>query len=165
MNKLFVIALLVMISSCNSVNYSTTDGSVDERIKSFSVSTFQSTAANAPASYGQLFSEDLKDQLLTQTRLELVPDKGDVRFEGSVNSYRVQPIAVSGDNAEQNRLTITISVKFVNMIDPEKNFQSSFTRFSDFDATSDLAAEEDRLLEDINEQITLDIFNKAFGDW
>ena len=165
MYRFLLISLLINLVSCTSISYSTTDGSVDERIKSFSVATFQSTAANAPASYGQLFSEDLKDQLLTQTRLELVPAQADVRFEGSVTSYRVQPIAVSGDNAAQNRLTITISVKFVNMIDPEKNFQSTFTRFSDFDASSDLAAEEDRLLEDINEQITLDIFNKAFGDW
>lgn len=156
---------LVLFISCKSINYSMTDGSVDERIKTFSVNTFQSSAANAPASYGQLFTEDLKDQLLTQTRLELVSNKGDVRFEGNVVSYNVQPIAVSGDNAAQNRLTISISVKFVNMIDPEKNYQSSFTRFSDFDSSSDLAAEEARLLEDINQQITLDIFNKSFGDW
>lgn len=165
MIKWIFIGLLVFIYSCKSVSYSAIDGNVDERIKTFSVSTFQSRAANAPASYSQLFTEALKDQLLNQTRLNLVQKTGDVRFEGDVTSYRVSPIAVSGDNAEQNRLTITISVKFVNMIDPEKNFEATFSRFSDFSADQDLASVEATLLDDINEQLTLDIFNKAFGDW
>lgn len=164
MRSLLFIGLLSLFS-CKSVTYSTLDANVDERIKTFSVSTFQSTAANAPASYAQLFTEALKDQLLNQTRLELLRSKGDVRFEGSVKSYNVRPIAVSGDDAEQNRLSITISVKFVNMIDPEKNFQTTFSRFSDFSSSQDLASVEATLLDDINEQITLDIFNKAFGDW
>lgn len=165
MIKWILIGLLFFVTSCKSVKYSAIDGTVDERIKTFSVSTFQSRAANAPASYSQLFTEALKDQLLNQTRLNLVQSNGDVRFEGDVVSYKVSPIAVSGDNAAQNRLTISISVKFVNMIEPEKNFQSSFSRFADFSADQDLASVEATLLDDINEQLTLDIFNKAFGDW
>jgi hypothetical protein len=78
----------------------------------------------------------------------------------------VKPIAIQGNEyASQNRLTITVKIKFTNNKDESKNFEQAFTRYSDFPGTSNLANVEAELIKTINTQLIDDIFNKAFVNW
>jgi hypothetical protein len=78
----------------------------------------------------------------------------------------VAPISIqSYDQAATNRLTITVSVKYSNKFDESKSFEQNFSRFSDFPANTAISAQEDALLNEINRQLTEDIFNKAFNNW
>lgn len=162
---LSILSFSFIMHSCK-VSYSFTGAAIPENLKTFSVKPFQNNAANAPAPYGQQFSESLKDRILSQTKLSLQNNNSDIIFEGRITAYLVQPIAIqNNETAAQNRLSITVQVSYVNTKDPKKNYESSFTRFSDYDATQSLSAIESQLLEEINSQLTLDIFNKSFNDW
>lgn len=93
-------------------------------------------------------------------------DNGDLKFEGTIIDYNVAPVAIqSNDQAANNRLTVTVNVKYFNKFDEAKNFDLNFTRFADYPTSSSLSAQEDALLTEINRQLTEDIFNKAFNNW
>ena len=64
-----------------------------------------------------------------------------------------------------NRFTITVKVKFVNSIEPEKSFEQSFTRYEDYDSKFDLSQVEKEKSERIIEMLVDDIFNQAFVNW
>jgi hypothetical protein len=89
-----------------------------------------------------------------------------LRFEGYISDYNTQPIAIqSNDLAAQNRLTITVSIKFTNTKDEKQNFETTFTRFADYSAKQDLSSVESGLIENISSQLIDDIFNKAVVNW
>ena len=132
----------------------------------YSIAYFQNNAPLGPSTLGQTFSESLRDVFQSQTRLELVTTEGDLAYEGSITNYKVQPIAIQGNQtASQNRLTISVNVNYVNTYDPKKNKTQGFTRFADFSAASDLTTVENDLITEIFNQLTQDIYNKTLGDW
>ena len=162
---IILIFVLGIIASCK-MNYSFTGASIPENVKTISVQTFQNFAPLANVNLTQTISEDLKDKFISQTNLELVVDEGDLQFEGSITGYRVIPVAIQGDQtAALNRLTITVKVKFENTKDEKQNFETSFSRYADFDSSKNLSEVEDALISDINDQLTQDIFNKAVSNW
>jgi DNA-binding transcriptional regulator of glucitol operon len=75
-------------------------------------------------------------------------------------------VAIQGNEiAAKNRLTITVNVTYSNTKDEDKSFEKNFTRFADFEATQNLSDVEQSLIEEINEQLILDIFNEAVVNW
>lgn len=168
MKALFqIITILTIGYACTFPKYSFNGGKLDERIKTVSIAYFENNSSLGPSNISQTFSEALRDLFQSQTRLELVTDEGDLAYEGSISNYVVQPIAIQGGNqtAAQNRLTISVKVSYINNIEANKNFEQSFTRFADFDASQDLSSVENALIEEIFDQITQDIYNKTLGDW
>ena len=71
----------------------------------------------------------------------------------------------TGDVAAQNRLTITVKVKFVNNKDKSANFDTSFSRYEDYDSQYSLTDVEDQLVKTIVESLVDDIFTKAVVNW
>ncbi|TVR39693.1 MAG: hypothetical protein EA392_05705 [Cryomorphaceae bacterium] len=152
-------------SDCK-VNYSFTGADIPADAKTFSVETFTVIAPLADPTYGLTITEELKELILGQSRLDLVVSEGDLQFEGSVTGYNVAPAAIAADEfAEINRLTITIKVSYVNTFEEEKNFDRTFSRFADFPTTQDLQDVEAALIEEINFQLTQDIFDASLGSW
>ncbi len=165
MKKIIYILIIFSAIGCK-INYSFTGASIAEDVKTVSVKTFQSYAPLANANLSQTFTEALKDKFLSQTNLDLTARNGDLQFEGSITGYSVTSVAIQGnETAALNRLTITVKAKFVNTKDKEANFESSFSRYLDFDSSQNLASVEDELIKDINDQLTQDIFNKAVSNW
>ena len=64
-----------------------------------------------------------------------------------------------------NRLTITIKVKFVNTLDPEADFEQSFSRYRDYSASQDFSSVESSLVGEIVTELCEDIFNKSVVNW
>jgi hypothetical protein len=64
-----------------------------------------------------------------------------------------------------NRLTITVRVRFTNSFDENQNFDQSFSRYADYNSSLNFTAVESTLVQEINEALTEDIFNKAFVNW
>ncbi len=157
--------LLLSFASCK-INYSSQGGPIDPNLKTISIDQFSNQASLGPSTIGFLFTEKLRDLFQSQTKLELIASNGDLSYEGTISSYTIQPISVQGNQtAAQNRLTISVQVIFVNQINDKKNFDQSFTRFADYASTSDISSIQDRLIEEIFDQITQDIFDKTLGDW
>lgn len=161
---LFTIHCL-LFTSCK-MNYSFQGASVPPEAKTVSVQYFQNFAPLTNPTLSQSLTEALKDMFTTRTRLALTAKGADLNFEGTITGYGTAPIAIqSNDLAAQNRLTITISVKYTNVFDEKKNFETSFTRYADYPGTQSLSSVETGLIEEINKQLVQDIYNKAFNNW
>jgi hypothetical protein len=157
--------LVVLFSGCK-VSYSFSGAAIPPEANTVSVLYFQNNASLAPPTLSQKFTEALRDRLSTQTRLALVSRGGDLSYEGSIIGYATAPIAIqSTDQAALNRLTITVSVKYTCAFDEKKNFEQTFSRFFDYPSTQSLASVEEQLMQEINDQLVQDIFNKSLNDW
>lgn len=162
--SLFLIASL-LVAGCK-VSIAFQGGKLDERIETISIQYFESRAALATPNYSQSFTEKLRDVFLQQTNLTLVDEYGHLQIEGEVTGYDTRPVAVTGgETAALSRLSITVSVRCINTIDEESSFEQTFKRFADFSSSQNLADVEEGLIEDINDQLTQDIFNKVVSDW
>lgn len=161
---LLVATLAVIISAC-SINYSFTGTSTGDA-QTVSIAYFPNNSELAPPTYSQQLTEDLKDIFLRQTKLDIVVNSGDLELSGEITGYNAKPLAITGDQtAARNRLSITVKVTFVNNLDNEKNFEKSFTRYEDYDASLQLSQAEELLIPTINEQLTQDILQDAIGNW
>ena len=133
--------------------------------KTISIAFFNNNASLVQPTLSQSFTEDLRNFFQTQSRLSLVPKSGDLQIQGSITDYRVSPVGISNNAAASNRLTIVVKVSFSNNLDPEKDFEQTFSRFADFPASQNLTTVEQELIKEINQQLAQDIFNKALINW
>ncbi len=164
-----IIILLLGLTSCwpTSVSFKDT-GSMPEEWKTFSLSTIENNAPNAPISYPAQLADEIRDGIQNNTKLKLstTPNSGEVRIEGVISSYTISPIALQpGDNAAKNRLTITSNYKIHILAPKEQEMTVSCSRFSDYNSTQDLGSVESELLKDINKQVVQDIINKLLSNW
>lgn len=161
---IFILLIGFSLSACKI--YSFSGASISPDTKTINVGYIENNAALVNPTLSQTLTESLKDRIVSQTGLSLVRTTADIEFEGSIVDYSVKPIAIQGNEyASQNRLTITVKIKFTNNKDESKNFEQAFTRYSDFPGTSNLANVEAELIKTINTQLIDDIFNKAFVNW
>ena len=167
MTKQFLMLLLLqvgLISGCGV--YSFTGASISPDVKTITILFFQNRAPLIQPSLSQSFTEKLKEKFVSQTNLRLVDESGDLQFEGYISNYSAQPTAIQGtETAALNRLSIAIYVKFTNQKDPKQNFETTFTRYADYDSRKNLSEVELSLIEDVNKQLVDDIFNKSVSNW
>ena len=164
--KQFISILLIifLITSCGI--YSFKGASIPTDARTVSVAYFKTTATNSPPSLNQTISEGLKDLFLSQTNLDLTDSEGDLMFSGEITKYQITPIAIkANETASKNRLTIAIKVKYNNSLNNKSNFESSFSRFHDFESSENLEDVEPFLINEITKEILEDVFNKAFVNW
>jgi hypothetical protein len=160
-----VIVMLLFLTGCKA-KVSLSGATIPPEAKTISVAFFTNNASLAPPTLPQIFTEKLRDVVSQQTSLALVKQRGDLEFEGFIADYNVAPVAIqASDRAGSNRLTITVNVKYTNKFDQAKNFEQNFTRFADYPSDQSLSSKEAELIQEINRQLTEDIFNKAFNNW
>lgn len=163
--KLLFFVTVIFISGCK-INYSFTGVNLSPEVKTYTVYYFPNRARLVNPNLSQQFTEDLRDKLQRQTSLNEIQDNGDLIFEGQIENYDVRPMSIQkGDLAAQNRLTITIRVKYTDNIDPDNSFEQSFTAYEDFDSTRSLSDVEDGLVPEITEKLLEDIFNATIANW
>lgn len=135
-------------------------------IKTFSVDYFPNRAKLINPNLSQQFTEALQDKLTKQTSYNLIPENGDLEFSGQITDYSVKPMNIQkGDLAAQNRLTVSVKVKFTNNKYHEQDWEKSFSAYEDFDSNSSLGDVENQLVEEINKKLTDDIFNASIANW
>lgn len=167
MKRLIAISsLIILLISC-SVQYSFTGGNIDyNKYKTVSVDLFPNRAPLVNPVLSQEFTEGLKDFMLSQTQLDLVKQNGDLHFEGEIVDYNLRPMAIQANaTSAETRLTIKVQVRFYNKIDPDQDFESSFSAYADFETTQSFMSVEADLVEEIKEQIYENIFNKSIANW
>lgn len=112
------------------------------------------------------FTTYLQDLINNQTNLSLTDRGGDLIYEGEIVDFSVSPMsATSSQTAAQNRLTVSINVRFTNNTDPEKDFEKRFSHYYDYPAEAQLNSVKTAALEDIFERISQDIFNASLANW
>lgn len=154
-----------LFTACK-VSYSFTGASIAPNVKTFSVYYFPNRARLVNPNLSQQFTDGLQEKLIRQTSLNQITESGDLEFSGQVTDYDVKPMNIQeGDLAAQNRLTITIKLKFVNNKDHEQDWDKSFTAYEDFDSNQSLSAIEESLVPEIIKKLTDDIFNASIANW
>lgn len=160
----FLLGLAGMMSGCGV--YSFTGASISPDVKSFSVQYFPNRAQLVQPLLSQAFTEKLKERFISLANLRQIDRDGDLQFEGYISDYRTAPVAIQGtETAALNRLTISVYVKFTNTKDAKQNFETTFTRYADYDAKKNLNEVELSLIDEINRQLIDDIFNKSVSNW
>jgi hypothetical protein len=159
-----VFTIIALIPGCKY--YSFTGASIPPQLQTISVQMFENRAPIVNPSLSQDLTNALKDRFQARTPLKLTNDIGDADFEGTITDYRTQPVSVQADErANLERLTISVRVRYTNIADPDLNFDTSFSRHEDYDARQGLDAVEGDLVRKIIDQLTEDIFNRAFVNW
>ena len=162
---LLMVVLLATTQSCGV--YSFSGASIPETMKTVSIKYFENNAPLVVPYLSQQFTKALEDRIRNQSRLIPKRSDADASFEGRITGYNVSATAVQGNTqSTTSRLTITVNVKYQNSLKPELSFEQSFSRFKDFSVVgSTLEQQEQSLITDINQQLTEDIFNRAFANW
>ena len=160
-----LLTLLFFSQSCGVYTFS--GASIPPDMNTVSVQFFENTSALVVPYLSQDFTEELKNRIRNQTRLSIVRTDGDANFEGRISDYSVRPVAIQGnERAGLTRITVTVMVKYTNVVDPALNFEESFSAFQEFSLTGgSVQAEEQRLIPIINKQLSELIFNRAFANW
>ena len=162
----YTLLLIVLIPLQGCGIYSFTGGNTGDA-KTIQIDYFPNNATLVEPSLSQQFTVELQDLFLRQTNLNLVKSGGDLHFEGEVTGYRINPMTATADQtAAQNRLTITINVRFYNKLLEEDDFEKNFSFYHDYDANVILTGSAlEEAFEVIFERITQDIFNESVAKW
>jgi hypothetical protein len=160
-----VLSVIILVSGCGA--YSFTGISLSDKTETFQVNYFQNTAALIEPGIERDFTLALQDLILNQTNLGLVKSNGDIIYEGEIVEYRISPTtATSSNTAAQNRLTISVNVRFINSDDEEADFEKRFSFFYDFAGSAQLVgSQKTTAIEEIFERITQDVVNASLANW
>ena len=167
MRRLFILfcAAISLLTAC-TVKYSLSGASIPPDAKTFSVAYFPNNAPMVAPILSATMTDELTQRFASRTNLVQVEDGGDFAFEGEIVGYSSTTSSVSsGDYALQNRLTITIKVKFTNAIDDKMSFNKNFSSYADYDSTKLLNEVESELIPQIVEQLVTDVFQAAASNW
>lgn len=163
-----IIVVFGSLSSCWPTRVGFVDDSMPEEWRDFYITPLELNAATAPANYNATLTESLRNGVQNNTRLKMLTriDDADVQISGTVNSYNTTPQALTnGDNAQKNRLTVSVNFTIITPTKGLEKMQMTSTRFADYDATQQLSDVESQLLELINQQIVQDVINKLRSNW
>ncbi|MFC7774248.1 LptE family protein [Flavobacterium sp. GCM10027622] len=159
-----VASLFFLLNSCSVYNFTGTS-KIDA--KTFQVNYFQNVSELVEPGIDRDFTLRLQDLIQNQTNLNLTTTDGDLVYEGEIVDYRISPMTATADlTAAQNRLTISVNVRFSNKNKPEENFEKRFSFFFDYAGDQQLTGTQLRTaLDEIFERITQDIFNDTLAKW
>ncbi len=154
--------LVILVPGC----YSLKGYSISPDVYTYYVDAFKLTALNAPATLNQTFAESLKDKISRESRLRYTEADPDLEFSGTIQGFNVSAVAPQpGERTAFNRLTINLTVEYVNHKQEKDHWTKSFSHFADFAAEQDLLQVQDDLIKIIFDQILEDVFNQAFNNW
>jgi len=164
-----VLIFLISLQSCG--NYSFTGASIPLGTETFQVNFFENDAGNDLGSIFEPgldrdFTSSLQNILQNQTNLQLVSQDGDLVYEGEIIEYRVSPMTATSElTAAQNRLTISVNVRFINIKNEEDDFENRFSFYYDYPAETQLINIKSEAHDIIFERLTQDIFNASLAKW
>ena len=157
-------AVLFTLSGCSIYNFTGT-GKIDA--STFQVNYFQNNAEIIEPGIERTFTLRLQDLIQNQTNLSLTNSNADLLYEGEITQYRVSPMtATANQRAAQNRLTITVNVRFTNRKKEDDDFEKPFSFYYDYSGDAlPTGATLNAALEEIFERITQDVFNASLAKW
>ncbi|MBQ0147585.1 MAG: LptE family protein [Flavobacteriaceae bacterium] len=163
------IFMLFTFCGCGSFsgNYSLSGSSIDPSWKTIYIAPFPNYAQLQNPSLSQDLNLTLQDVFRNRTKLNLSgTDDSDLIIEGEITGYEVMPMSIqSNDIAAENRLTVTVKVKYINNIDETKSFDRTFSAYENFPGSQLLSDVEPTILPNIIDLIRDQVFASIAMDW
>lgn len=159
-----ILFLVLMLTSCGVYNFT---GTGQINADTFQVNYFLNNAELVEPGIERTFTNELQDLIQNQTSLSLTNSNADLVYEGEITEFRISPMtATAQQTAAQNRLYVSINVRFTNRRNPEDDFERRFSHFYDYPANDQLTgAILNTAIEEIYERITQDVFNASLAKW
>lgn len=155
-------AVLLVFSAC----YSFTGISIGTEVDTYTVNYFENAANNVVPNLSDRMAEDLRSKVANNTRLKHISSDGDVQFSGTITQYDIQTVAPKeNETVTFGRLQITVNVEYIDNTNEKNNWTSRFIEHADFPSDADFSQVEEGLIDDINDLLIQDIFDKAFTNW
>lgn len=166
MTKKFLSLLItaILVTSCGIYSFSGT--SIQPDVHTICVEPIVNNALKVNPSLSNQLTEALLDKYKKLTKLRQVDDMADLYVSGEITSYDIQATAITADEvAAQNRLTVTVRIKYSNVKYPEEDFEQNFVAYRDYSSERSLDEVEATLCDEIVETIVEDIFNATVAQW
>ncbi|MEZ5055011.1 MAG: LptE family protein [Chitinophagales bacterium] len=159
-------ASFVVFASGSCKIYRFTDASIDPNLKTFNVTPTINIATLQNPNAAPNFTDKVKDKFLSNTRMVLTQDNGDLQFAATIIEYNIEPVSITNtETTAQNRLNIAVKFECINTKEATKSFTQTFRDGENFDANAQFSSVESGLNNTIFDRLTQQIFNKIFGNW
>ena len=156
------------LTAC-SISYKFNGASIDyTKVKTISFETFPNRSAGFVwGPMENLFNTALQDIYLQQTALQQVNRDGDLQLSGEITNYDAFNKGVGADGySTMAELRMTVRVNFSNKSNPQENFENQqFTASREYDASQQLSAVQDELVNQMIKDIVEQIFNATVANW
>ena len=154
----------ILVTSCGIYSFSGT--SIQPDVHTICVEPIVNNALKVNPSLSNQLTEALLDKYKKLTKLRQVDDMADLYVSGEITSYDIQATAITADEvAAQNRLTVTVRIKYSNVKYPEEDFEQHFVAYRDYSSERSLDEVEATLCDEIVETIVEDFFNATVAQW
>lgn len=165
-NILMLIAVPLLAAAC-AVSYKFNGASIDyNTVKSITIESFSNRAAYQWSPMAPMFNESLSDIYVRQTKLKQVKSNGDLQISGEITGYDQTNKSISSDGySSMVQLKMTVKVKFVNNTKHDDDFERPFSATREYDASQQLSAVQDELVQQMIDEIVDQIFNATVANW
>lgn len=165
---LIIISMLAMttalLTSCGV--YSFRDAVIPDNVKTVKIGFIENRARYVNPQLAPLLTDKLQQKIIGQTKLTRTnADDAHYQIYATITNYDpTQTVGVSAQQANTNRLTVTVHVLLRKTLD-NKEVEFDVTRNFDFAASLTLNQAEGQLMDEIVRNISDDIFNQIFSNW
>ena len=163
---LAVLTISFAVSGC-SIKYRLNGASIDYNlIKTITIEAFTNRAAYQWAPMAPMFNTSLSDIYNNQTKLRQVKRDGDLVLSGEITSYDQTNKSISADGySSMVQLKMSVTVKFRNNKNHNDDFDKSFTASREYDASQQLSAVQEELVQQMIDDIVDQVFNATVANW
>lgn len=169
MKNISVGGMLALFMTACSISYQFNGSSIDyTKVKTISFETFPNRSVGFVwGPMESMFNTALQDIYMQQTRLQQVNRGGNIQLSGEITNYDAFNKGVGSDGySTMAELRMTVRVTFVNTVNPQENFEArQFTSSREYDATQQLSAVQDELVNQMIKDIVDQIFNATVANW
>lgn len=164
--SLLLAVAAVILNGC-TVTYKLNGASIDYNVtKSITLETFTNRASYQWSPMAPMFNNTLSDLFNRQTKLKQVKKDGDLVLSGEITSYDQTNKSISADGySSMVQLKMSVQVKYKNNKDHQADFDKTFTASRDYDASQQLSAVQEELVQQMIDDIVDQIFNATVANW
>lgn len=163
----FVFCFLFLGSSLSSCHfkYGFKDVSIPDTIKTVKVNNIDNKARYINTQLSPRLTDKLRQKIVSQTKLSQTnSDNADWEISGYITDYSFSTSAISGQQAANNRLTVSLHITLNNRkAEDIKDYDVS--RNFEFKGNQTLQQAEASMLDEMIRTLTDEIFNKLFSNW
>ncbi len=165
---LVIIAICFVVvfsnSSCGVYKF-TEAGTIADSIKTVKVNFIENRAQYVNPQLSPKLTDKLRQKIIGQTKLSQTNnDNADWDISGFIRDYSFSTSAISGQQASNNRLTVTVHIiKRSNKEDKTDEYDVS--RSFEFKGNQTFQQAEAALADEMVRTLTDEIFNKLFSNW
>lgn len=179
--QILFLSISFLVNSCHYTFYGT---SIHKDSKTLSIPTFINRSSFINPIIAQEFTIALQDRFIQRTKLMLVKDnnQADITILGEIISYDINSINSlsyrnrnnenyendGDDNRFQNRLSMSIKIRYKSNQESEKNFDKVFSDHSDFIGKKNIIDNElikSDVMTLLKKRLIDQIFNAIAVDW